>query len=227
MKVILCLAICVVGIFAAEENIPGLSVPGGPIAITEQEKIIELEKKIRGHFNELANRKQNSKLELLEIKSVNHRTAAGSIYELVGLVRENDVTVECAIRLWEQPWKQFSKLNVECGEQKRPYEWVVGSESETEFTAVGGLQDVSNAELPELTNKLRRALVKLSTEQGTTLQLRRVIRAQKQVIAGVRYVITAELASGAEVNTCTAEILETLPNSVQTNISCGDKKYTV
>lgn len=102
---------------------PGYNIPGGRFRITDEKELSDLTKKVTTHLKGLSATKDGPNLEFIRVKSAEYQVVAGYIYHLVAEINENKKPTECKISLWEKPWLDFIKLDVECGEEKRKYQY--------------------------------------------------------------------------------------------------------
>lgn len=102
----------------------GYNLPGGKFPITDEDELNELVDRVKTNLKNLGDTENGPKLEFIRVKSAEYRVATGFIYTLVAEINENNENkVDCTINLWEKPWLDFVKLDVECGEEKRKYQW--------------------------------------------------------------------------------------------------------
>lgn len=102
----------------------GYNIPGGKFRITDENELNELVDRVKTHLKKLGDTQKGANLEFVRVKSAEYRVATGFIYTLVAEINENEATnVDCTINLWEKPWLDFVKLDVECGDEKHKYQW--------------------------------------------------------------------------------------------------------
>lgn len=212
----------------------GWNLPGGRFKITDESELNKLKGKYTTSLVELsASNDKYPKFEFLEIISANYRVTAGTIYDAYVNLKENDKTSKCLLSLWEKNWINFKKLDVTCGEEepKRTYQLLVGQEKRKRRFALGGLSDVTPAELNDLNAILEESVGQVNQEHNTQYKVVRVIKAQKQVVAGTKYHVSTELTSSSSGRNevCTIEIWEKLweNNFRQTDVTCMEKVYRV
>lgn len=96
---------------------------------------------------------------------------------------------------------------------------------------VGGRDTVERDEWPKLFEKLSESLVRLATqENGASLNLEEILKAEKQVVAGRKYFINARVTPArSESKICDFEIWEKpWEQFQQVDVNCGaDKVYQV
>lgn len=207
------------------------AVFGGRKTITNDVELKKLEEKIHDSLTQLSNdNEQNASLQLLRIISASSSTVSGKSYDVEVELNENNVKSNCLMNIWEQPWLDSQRIEVTCGEPKRKYRLVRSRQRKRrDSPLIGGLRDVEADQLPALSSKLIESLDQLrQQENGADLKVRRVLKAQKHVVTGTKYVIVAELESQNQLKNCTAKIWEKLwEDFQQTDISCEEKNYRV
>lgn len=102
----------------------GYNIPGGKFRITDETELNDLVDRVKTHLKKLGDTQKGANLKLVRAKSAEYRVATGFIYTLVAEINENDDSkVDCTIELWEKPWLDYVKLDVECGDEKRKYQY--------------------------------------------------------------------------------------------------------
>lgn len=102
---------------------PGYNLPGGKFPITDETELNELVARVKTNLKELGNTENGPNLEFVRVKSAEYRVVTGFIYTIVAEINENKASTDCTINLWEKPWLDFVKLDIECGDEKRKYQW--------------------------------------------------------------------------------------------------------
>lgn len=223
--------LCVFGVNAVEEeadyNIP---VIGGKIGITDEQKLNDLKNNFTVHLQKLG-AQENGSFELIRLHSATYQVVAGILHEGLVEIKENDRLCNCTISLWEKPWEDFVKLNVECGPEKRKYEYVSGPKTDEpvtpEIIAFGGFSAVAPEKLTDLHAKLTPAFTQLSAErEDFDLTIKRILDAKTQVVAGFRTLANIEATNKAnEIKKCEVDILEKAgEKSMHVELRCEDGK---
>lgn len=101
----------------------GYNIPGGRFRITDQKELDDLQEKVVKHLKTLSESENGPDLEFVRIKSADYQVVAGMLWRLVAEINENNEKTDCNIEIWEKPWLNFAKLDVECGKEKRKYQW--------------------------------------------------------------------------------------------------------
>lgn len=101
----------------------GYNIPGGKFRITDEKEIKDLEQKVVTHLKKLSETENGPNLEFVRTRSAEYQVVAGMIWRLVAEVNENKAATDCKIEIWEKPWLDFVKMDVECGEDKRKYQY--------------------------------------------------------------------------------------------------------
>lgn len=238
MLLLVIAVLCVVGgslVHCNNENLvwneTGWNIPGGRFEITNAEELQKLKTKYTASLAQLSeNNDKNAKFEFLEIISANYRITTGTIYDAYANLKENNATTKCFLSLWEKNWINFTKFDVSCGEEepKRNYQLVVGQEKRKRRQTPGGFSDLSSDELNTVRATLDASLVQLNRKQNVHLTVVRLISAQKQIVSGIKYHISAELSSPADSKICTIDIWEQpWIDFRETDITCADVSYHV
>lgn len=102
---------------------PGYNLPGGKFPIDDETELNELVARVKTNLKKLGDTENGPNLEFIRIKSAEYRVVTGFIYTLVAEINENKASTDCTINLWEKPWLDFVKLDIECGDEKRKYHW--------------------------------------------------------------------------------------------------------
>lgn len=108
---------------AAADNDDIEPIVGGKNPITDEQELSDLVDRVKKNFKQFGDTENGPNLEFIRLKSAEYRVVAGFIYTLDAEINENEVKTDCTIEVWEKPWLDFVKLDVECGEEKRKYQW--------------------------------------------------------------------------------------------------------
>lgn len=98
-------------------------IVGGKLPVTDEQELSDLVERVKTNLKQLGETKNGPSLEFIRVKSAEYRVVAGFIYTLQAEINENKTKTDCTIEVWEKPWLDFVRLNVECGEEKRKYQW--------------------------------------------------------------------------------------------------------
>lgn len=120
----------------------GFNIPGGIFQITDKDEICDLMKKVTEYLAEIVDKHYGSSLELVKIHSAIHRVVAGYIYELVAEINENKIPTNCTVTMWEKPWLNFVKFDVDCGDtEEHKYQYLsVEDRDEEDRTTIKAMQ---------------------------------------------------------------------------------------
>lgn len=211
-----------------------VSVPGAPKQITDEAKLTELRHNITTHLSKLGAQANGAQLEFVKLHTATSKVVAGILYELFAEINENNKHVNCTISLWEKPWENFVKFDIECGEEKRKYQWSSEQESSTDlpppppgFGVFGGFSPLSEKSLQDMHPRLTSSFNEWGKDhEEFDLIVKRVISGKSQVVAGTRYVLTIEAANPKdEIKTCEADIWEkSWENFFQVKLTCDNQK---
>lgn len=107
----------------SDDTEPGYNLPGGKFKLTDEKELSDLVDRVKTNLKKLGDTENGPNLEFVRVKSAEYRVVTGFIYTLVAEVNENKAATDCTIEIWEKPWLDFVKLDVECGKEKRKYQW--------------------------------------------------------------------------------------------------------
>lgn len=222
--------LCLLGIFGATFA----QVPGGKTPITDQAKLGEIRQTLSTHLKKLDGQASGGNLELVQTHYITSQVVAGVLYDVLAEIKENNTPVNCTISLWEKPWMDFVKLDLECGDEKRKYAYAShpeGSRRKRQFGGFGGFQDLSAAGLEELKPKLTTAFTQLSsTHDDFDLTFKHLESGKYQVVAGTNYELKVKgtpKANANEEKLCDVEISENLKDEfVRVSAKCEHKSKT-
>lgn len=209
-------------------------VAGGKQPVTDQVKLGEIRQTISKHLKKLDGQASGGNLELVQTHYVTSQVVAGVLYDVFAELKENDTPVNCTINLWEKPWMDFVKLDLECGDEKRKYAYAShpeGSRRKRQFGGFGGFQDLSEAGLNDLKSKLPTAFSHLSSKHDDfDLTFKHLESGQYQVVAGTNYQLKVKAAPSSNANDeklCDVEISENLKGEfVLVKAKCDHKDKT-
>lgn len=120
-----------------------------------------------------------SKCEFLEIISAKRQVVSGLKYILTIRHKCGDDQKVCEANVWNQPWKNFTKVDWSCPDSQR--------QVLSKFS-FGGERDVSEEEMQELERLVIDALQVASQKNpAKNYNFVRITRASKQVVAGYSY----------------------------------------
>lgn len=225
---VLCLSLlCIFGATFAQ-------VPGGKRPVTDQAKQDEIRQTLSQHLKKLDGQASGGNLELVQTHYITSQVVAGVLYDVLAEIKENNTPVNCTISLWEKPWMDFVKLDLECGDEKRKYGYASHPEEtrrKRQIGGFGGFQDMSEAGLNELKPKLATTFTQLSsTHDDFDLTLKHLESGKYQVVAGTIYQVKAKATPKANANEeklCDVEVLQNLQGVFdQVTVKCEHKDKT-
>lgn len=101
------------------------NIPGGDFRITDEKEISDLTKKVSENLAKIVENDNARSLEFIKIHSATYQVVTGIIYDLKVEMNENKKPTNCTISLWEKPWLDFIKFDVECGDdEKHKYQYL-------------------------------------------------------------------------------------------------------
>lgn len=210
-----------------------VSIPGGMTPITDEATLTELQNKITTYLEKFKSQENDEQLKLDTLKTAAYQVVAGLLYEINAEFNENNKIVNCVVSILEQPWRNFFKLTVKCGEEderERTYEWTSDEADTTTEQLPGGFTALDEKSLAELHPKLTNSFIKLrKMDQEFDWTLQRILSGKSQVVAGTRYTLTVEATnSNDEVELCEADIWErTWENFYHVKLTCQGKGYEI
>lgn len=225
-KFALCLVLLsVFGTFA------GLELRGSRRPITDETELSDLTKKVTTHLKKVVTGENAAPLEFGRIHSTTYQLVAGHLYGLFAGFKEKDHPLNCTISLWEKPWiVDFVKLDLECGEEKRKYQFASGQDDrrkKRQIASFGRFSDLSENSAKNLHSKLTAAFDHLKTKKPHfDLTFKRVVSGKSQVVSGFHYRVTVEATNTAnELKTCEAYILGKLNDEVVFDLKCDNQNH--
>lgn len=224
---VLCLSL--LGIFGASFA----QVPGGKNPITDEARASEIRQLVSTHLKKLDGQANGGNLELVQTHYITSQVVAGVLYDLLAEINENKTPVNCTISLWEKPWMDFVKLDLECGDEKRKYTYASHPDSrrKRQIGTLGGFQDLSSDGLKDLKPKLTTTFNHLGSQHDDfDLTLKDLESGEYQVVAGTIYRLKVKATSKANPNEeklCDVEILENLKSEFdRVTVKCEHKDKT-
>lgn len=118
-------------------------VPGGKQPATDQVKLGEIRQTLSTHLKKLDGQASGGNLELVQTHFVTSQVVAGVLYDIFAEINENKKPVNCTVSLWEKPWMDFVKLDIECGAENRKYAYASHPDSrrKRQIGTLGGFHE--------------------------------------------------------------------------------------
>lgn len=178
------------------DEVLSLKVKGGKKPITDVEQLSDLTKEVTTHLQKLGEQEKGT-FELIQLhaNTATKQVVSGIIYDLLAEIKENDKTSNCSISLWEKPLENYVKFDLECGDEKRKYQYISQDPVTEAPTAIafGAPSNLPSDRLPELHSKILPAFTQLKAENADfKFTLTRVLSATSQVVAGSAYKVSQE-----------------------------------
>lgn len=107
----------VVSIPISEHNFPSMPRP-----ILDEKELADVHHNISTHLEKLRAQENGPHFELAKIHWAYYQTVAGSLWKVKAALVQNKQEKNCTINLYERPWENLVKLNVECGENEK-HQW--------------------------------------------------------------------------------------------------------
>lgn len=218
-------------------QLPGpLPCFGCPQPISDEQKLADLKQTLSKHLHKLDGQANGGNLTLVTIYSATSQVVAGAAYNLYAELKENEVNVNCSVKLWERLWLDFVKLDLECGAENRKYAYETPlnaaenaeSSQKAKRQVPGGYQNLSPDGLNELLPKLAAIFDKLSSQyEDFDVKLERVSGGRYQMVAGKHYIVNVETTQKGNGNAqqCEADIFENFKLEFETvKVECGHTK---
>lgn len=201
-------------------------VPGAPRPITDKAELATLASNLTTHLVNVGT--NGNKLQFFKLHSASSKVVAGVKYDMIVEIVENDNNVNCTVGMWEKSWEDFVQLDMECGEEKRKYEYT-GNIAKPEIIAFGGFQTLTDDDIKRVHPKLSHSFNEMCKKDNTfKYSLHRIKDGKKQTVAGFRSEmnIEAKNVDGKTVD-CVANMIETLDRKLMVDITCEANKFNI
>lgn len=207
--------------------------PGSATRITDQTQLNELTQKVKSYMVEFNKEGFGAHLELIHTHSATVQVVAGVRYVLMADLMENHKQAECKIALWEKPWLNFAKMDIECGNGQRKYSFQTMHKEmhsdavQSDEYAHGADKSITDRrQLMALTKDLTGYLNEFSAQGFVQLKLVKLNSATVQTMSDqkLRYVIMAMLLENKQNAECKVKLIKklSLKNYVKMDVECGD-----
>lgn len=222
LNIVLCFAL-----FAVCANAVG--VPGAPRPLNAEE-LADFTKNVTVHLQKLGAKENGPKLGFVKVNSATFKLVAGSLWEGEVELTDNEQPNTCTVSLWEKPWENFVKFNVECGENKK-YQWSTSEQrkkrSPQGFGGFGAPSPASAETLTQLKPKLTGAFEKWAKSHPEFhLHLVNVLSGTSQVVAGTVYEVLVEAEENGQTTQWNAKVLENLQGEItQVTLTIPGKQH--
>lgn len=179
-------------------------------------------------LEELKGQEDGADLSLIRIISAKLQIVAGKKYNIRAEFKnsENDIPKSCEISLWHKPWTGEHDSRFTCDDQTK-YKVIKIGRSKREL--VGGPSEVDADTIEELRKNISDSFVQLTSEGKKSLELKDVLGAKKQVVAGILYKVRTIVDTGDGVENCDIEVwLKPWIDFRQVTVNCKNAgKYTI
>ncbi|XP_031631206.1 uncharacterized protein LOC116345714 [Contarinia nasturtii] len=201
-------------------------IPGGPRPITDEIELAKLTDNITTHLDRFG--VQGTNFELVKLHSATVQVVAGVLYETLIEVMEKQNRVNCTMTMWEKAWENVIKVNVECGDEKRKYEWSTDVQP-IQPIAFGGFTKLTENGIKYVEKQLTHSFGEMAKIHSKFIyNLKSVVSGSQQPVAGTHYMVTIEVGYGDnETKTCQADMIETLAKILRVKIECGEEIYEI
>lgn len=177
---------------------------GAPRKI-DGEELETAETLLNSTLEELKGQEDGADLSLIRIISANVQIVAGKKYNIRAEFKnsENDIPKSCEISLWHKPWTGEHDTRFTCDDETK-YKVIKMGRSKREL--VGGPTAVDADTIEELRKNISDSFVQLTSEGKKSLQLKDVLGAKKQVVAGILYKVRTIVDNGDAVENCDIDV---------------------
>lgn len=209
-------------------------IPGGPRPLTEEWELTDLAGNLTEHLKK-AGSENGTNLEFIKILSATSKVVAGRLFNVRAGIYENSTETNCTIELWEKPWENFVKIDVECGHEEdepRKYGWASDQQHIEHLPqGFGGFGAFAQASQKELTD-LHPLLDSLFTEYaksnaGFDEKLTEIVSGESQSVAGTVYKLVIKTENPQkDVKTWNAKVVQNLKGRiVEIELTSQDKHH--
>lgn len=193
----------------------------------DQSEWTTLSEKISESLVRLAAQSDGENLGLGQIQSAQYQVVAGKKYFVnANFTFPGNVEKFCDIEIWEQPWRGFQQVDIDC--ENKTYKVV--QEGRSKRSVPGGRDDLEAEKWKELEDKITASLVQLSQQKdGETYGFSKINNAQKQIVAGIKYYANVDVTGPNSASTnCDLDLWEQPWSGFREfNIKCEEKVYKV
>lgn len=196
----------------------------------------ELVYKLQKYLEQFNKQHFDTQFTLRRIYSATVQIVAGKKYVLMVDLDEDGTRVKCKVTLWEQAWKNFARLQLECGDGSRKYSFTtkyIGaptSSSEEDSDDVDGGEEriTDKKKLNTLTRKLQNYLTRANEQHfGVKFRLIGIRSATHQIVEGDSYEFIVDLMKNQQQVTCKVKLWEKAwENYAELEIGDGPEKYS-
>lgn len=223
--VICCASILVTAAYAADSGVgDGVrrAAPGSKVDV-DQEQWPKLFNQVKKSLLRYAVEDGGAPLDLSNITSVQSQVVSGKKYYINANIKHpNGREAPCTITIWEQLWRDFEEVTIECPDQD--YKITKGGRAKRQL--VGGWQPVAPEDYKDIEDEIVESLIQLGEKpDGRKLNFVRIKGAQRQPVAGVKYFVQAEVIDEDEEGiVCEFEIwLKAWMNFRRTSVRCNEE----
>lgn len=203
----------------------------GGLADIDEDDLETVKPLLHEAVNGLKDQENGADLRLVRILSAHVQVVAGKLYKIrAEFESSNKELKKCDVSLWHQPWKSgFRQTKLICDDATK-YKITKTDRKKRSIGIVGGPSDVDAETIEQLRQNITESFVQLQSEGNKQLQLKEVLGAQKQVVAGILYTLHTIVNSGEELQKCDIEVwLKPWIDFRQVTVKCenGEKYQTV
>lgn len=200
------LAYFILAIICHEQFVINGHVVGGHREIDENE-LHTITPLLNESLDQLKGQSDGAELHLVRIISASVQIVAGKKYNIRAEF-ENPKSQErtsCKVSLWHQPWSGYRETKFECDNANK-YNVIKKGRSKRD-TLVGGKSEVDPETLEQLRLNITDSFVQLQGEGKKSLQLKQILGAKQQVVAGILYTVQTVVESDDGQQNCEIEVI--------------------
>lgn len=185
------------------------NVVGGAREIDENE-LHTITPLLSESLDQLKGQSDGAELNLVRIISASVQVVAGKKYNIRAEFENphSQTRTSCKVSLWHQPWSGYRETKFECDDANK-YKVIKKGRSKRD-TLVGGKNDVDPETLEQLRTNISESFVQLQGEGKKSLQLKQILGAKQQVVAGILYTIQTVVDSDDGPQNCEIEVIDHL-----------------
>ncbi|KAL7042638.1 hypothetical protein ACKWTF_001228 [Chironomus riparius] len=178
-------------------------IPGAPSSIDSDDDQVDLF--LREAVDEV-NGQEDPDYSIVRVISATSQVVAGLKYKIKAELLVGESNVICDFEVWERAWiKDGRQVKIDCDNQKL-YSFKQNPVSQRgRKTIVGGPSEVSSDD-EDAIKLLNEHITRLDSGSDSPLEVVRIDKVSKQVVAGIKYNIKGVFKAGSDEKTCSVSI---------------------
>lgn len=179
----------------------------GGLGDIDAEELENVKPLLHEAVNGLKGQENGADLRLVRIISAHVQVVSGKLYKIRAEFESSEKELKkCDVSLWHQPWKNgFRQTKFTCDDATK-YKITKTDRRKRSVGIVGGPSDVDPETIEQLRQNISESFVQLQSEGKKPLQLKEVLGAQKQIVAGTLYTLHTIVESGDGTQKCDIEV---------------------